>query len=138
MGENKMPTNKVTKDLDKFIRMEANNCSREEKMREIFGIDMKTATAREINNADASMSRWRKHPLYDQIWKEELKSQNYGDFSEALRVLRKGMQSKDGWLAMQSAINLISNATKRIYAGEESAITVKIEGMPDLGTPDQE
>ena len=107
-------------------------------MREIFGIDMKTATARDINNADASMSRWRKHPLYDQIWKEELKSQNYGDFSEALRVLRKGMQSKDGWLAMQSAINLISNATKRIYAGEESAITVKIEGMPDLGTPDQE
>lgn len=138
MGENKLPKDRVTKDLDKFIRMEANNCSREEKLREIFGIDIKTATAREINNADASMSRWRKHPMYDVVWKDELKSQNYGDFSEALKVLRKGMKSTDGWLALQSAVNLINNAGKRIYAGEDSAVTVRIEGMPDLGTPDQE
>lgn len=138
MGNNKIQKDRMTVQMDKFARMEANNCSREDKMREIFGIDMKTATAREINNADASMSRWRKHPLYDAIWKEELKSQNYDDFRDAMNVLRNGLKSKDGWLAMQSAINLISNATKRIYAGEESAITVKIEGMPDLGTPDGE
>ena len=137
MGRSKFPKDKMPVQLDKFARMEANSCSREDKMREIFGIDMKTATAREINNADACMSRWRKHPMYDAVWKDELKSQNYGDFSDAMNVLRNGMKSKDGWLAMQSAINLITNAAKRIYAGEDSAITVKIEGMPDIGTPDE-
>lgn len=137
-GNNKIQQDRMTVQLDKFARMEANNCTREDKMREIFGIDMKTATPREINNADASMSRWRKHPLYDQVWKEELKSQNYDDIRKAMDVLRDGLRSKDKWLAMQSAINLISNATKRVYAGEDTAVTVKIEGMPDLGTPDGE
>lgn len=138
MNNNKLPKDKVTTELDKFIRMEANNCSREDKLREIFGIDIKTAPKQVIANADVKMCRWRKHPMYDTIWKEEVKSQNYNDFRDSLNVLRKGLQSKDGWLAMQSAINLISNATKRIYAGEESAITVKIEGLPEIGTPDGE
>lgn len=135
---NKIPKDKMTVQIDKFARMEANNWSREDKLRELFGIDIKTATPREINNADVSMCRWRKHPMYDQVWKEELRSQNYDDIRKAMDVLRDGLKSNDKWLAMQSAINLISNATKRVYAGEDTAVTVKIEGMPDIGTPDGE
>ena len=139
MGAAKIPKNRVPVKLDHFIRMEANLCSREEKMRELFGIDLHTATAREINNADATMCRWRKHPLYDEVWKDELAQQDYGDYSTARRVLRDGMrQTDDRWLAMNSAIQVIANGNKRIFRDEQNTVNVKIEGMPDLGSPDDE
>jgi len=139
MGANKIPKDKAPVKLDKFIRMEANMVSREQKLKELFGVDLATASEKEIHNADATMSRWRKHPLYDEIWKDEVRSQEYADYTEARRVLRQGMrQQTDGWLAMNSAVNALSHASKRLFHDEDSAITVKIEGLPDIGTPDAE
>ena len=136
---NKLPKDKATVKLDLFARMEANMASREEKMLRIFGLDLKTADERLVHNADATMCRWRKHPMYDTIWKEEVRSQDYSDYTEARRILRQGMrQQKDGWLAMNSAVNALSNANKRLFHDEDSAVTVKIEGLPDIGSPDEE
>lgn len=137
-GNNKVPDDKLTRDMKLLAVMEANSASREEKMQKIFGIDMKTATEKEIHNADCKMSRWRKHPAFDQAWKEEARRWDYEDYILAREVFRKGMkQDKDGWLAMNSAVNALSNANKRLFHDEDTAVTVKIEGLPDLGTPDE-
>jgi len=139
MGKEKIPLDKVPVKLDKFIRMEANSCTREEKLRVIFGIDMRTATARQINNADATMCRWRKHPLYDAIWKDEISRQDYSDIAESLQTIRKHMrQDKDGWLSMNSAVNLLSQSSKRVYRAEENTVNVQITGLPELGSPDDD
>ena len=139
MGANKIPEDKLTRDIAKLAVMEANSASREDKLREIFGIDINTATEREINNADVKMCRWRKHPMFDQAWKEEQRRWCYEDFTLAMSVFRKGMkQDKDGWLAMNSAVNALSNANKRLFHDEDSAVTVKIEGLPDIGSPDDD
>ena len=85
------------------------------------------------------MSRWRKHPMFDQAWKEEARRWCYEDYATAMAVFRKGMkQDKDGWLAMNSAVNALSNANKRLFHDEDTAVTVKIEGLPDIGSPDDE
>jgi hypothetical protein len=138
MGANKIPKDKAPVKIDQFARMEANMVSREEKIRTLFGVDINTATAREINNCDATMSRWRRHPKFDDIWKDEVRSQEYADYSEARKVLRQGMRQSDGWLAMNSAVNVLSNANKRLFHDEDTAVTVKIEGLPDIGSPDSE
>jgi len=139
MGATKFPKDKLTKKVDQLARMEANGASRAEKLLVIFGVDMNTATAREINNADASMCRWRKHPMFDQAWKDEARKWDYEDYVMARKVFRKGMQQEsDGWLAMNSAVNALSNANKRLFHDEDSAVTVKIEGLPDIGSPDEE
>ena len=138
-GNNKVPEDKLTRDIAKLAVMEANSASREEKMRAIFGIDMATATEKEIHNADCKMSRWRKHPMFDQAWKEEARRWDYEDYILARQVFRKGMkQDKDGWLAMNSAVNALSNANKRLFHDEDTAVTVKIEGLPEIGSPDDE
>ena len=83
------------------------------------------------------MCRWRKHPMFDQVWKDEARKWDYEDYVLARQVFRKGMrQEDDRWLAMNSAVNAISNASKRIFHDEDSTVQVKIEGMPDLGTPE--
>ena len=138
-GQQKVFKDKLNKRIDKLARMEANCASREEKLREIFGIDIHTATPREINNADSNMCRWRKHPLFDTAWRDEARRWDYEDYAMARRVFRQGMRADDNpWLAMNSAVNAINNAGKRLFHDEDSAVTVKIEGMPDIGTPDQD
>ena len=139
MGANKTPQDKLTRNIAKLAVMEANSASREEKHREIFGVDIHTATDREINNCDVQMCRWRKHPMFDQAWKEEARRWDYEDYIMAREVFRKGMkQDKDGWLAMNSAVNALSNANKRLFHDEDQAVTVKIEGLPDIGSPDDD
>ena len=138
MGSERIPKDKLTKTIYRLAQMEANGASRAEKLKELFGIDVSTATAREINNADSKMCRYRKHPLFDTAWKEEYRRWDYEDYQLARKVFRQGMQQdKDGWLAMNSAVNAISNANKRLFHDEDTAVTVKIEGnLPELGTPD--
>ena len=139
MGNNKLPKDRTPKKIKLFAVMEANDATRAEKMKELFGIDMATATPREINNADATMSRWRRHPAYDIAWKEEQSTWDFRDYAKARRVLREGMkQDRDPWLAMNSAVNTLSTTTKRIFHDEESEVTVKIEGMPEIGSPDDD
>ena len=139
MGSNKFPKDKLTKRLDQFARMEANGASREEKLRVLFDLDINTATDRQINNADSCMSRWRKHPMFDQAWKDEARRWDYEDYVLAREVFRKGMrQDKDGWLAMNSAVNAISSAGKRLFHDEDTAVSVRIEGMPDIGSPEDQ
>jgi hypothetical protein len=138
-GNNKFQKDKLTRKVDMLARMEANDASREEKLLKIFGVDIHTATDREINRCDVNMSRWRKHPAFDTAWKDEARKWDYEDYALARKVFRQGMrQDNDKWLAMNSAVNAINNAGKRLFHDEDSAVTVKIEGMPDLGTPDQD
>ena len=137
-GNNKVPDDKLTRDIAKLAVMEANSASRADKMREIFGIDLATASEKEIHNADCKMSRWRKHPMFDQAWKEEARRWDYEDYIMAREIFRKGMkQDKDGWLAMNSAVNALNNANKRLFHDEDSTVSVRIEGMPDIGSPDE-
>ena len=140
MGANKVPQDKLTRQIDKFAKMEANGATRAEKLKALFNVDIDTASEREINNCDVQMCRWRKHPLFDQAWKEEARRWDYEDYRLAREVFRSGMkqQAQEPWLAMNSAVNAINQAGKRLFHDEDNAVTVKIEGMPDLGSPDQD
>lgn len=128
----------LTVDQDRFVRMEANGYTTEEIIREIFGLK-RSDDPKAYHAQESQLSRWRKHPKYEEVWKDEVRKQDFRDYTNARKVLRKSMNNeKDGWLAMQSAVNVMNNSGKRIYADEDSAVTVRIEGMPDLGTPDQD
>lgn len=140
MGVNAEKAELVTKKIMQLAVMEANDIPRKQKLMDIFGVDVDTATEREINNCDVQMSRWRKLPEFATAWKEAMKEWDFSDYQLARQVFRKGMrQEKDAWLAMNSAVNALSNASKRIFADESTAITVKIEGsIPEIGSPDDD
>lgn len=128
----------LTVEQDRFIRMEANGYTTAEIILDLFGAK-KEDDPKAYHALEMKLSRWRDHPKYEEVWKEEVRKQDFRDYITARTVLRKSMkQEKDGWLAMQSAVNALNNSGKRIYQAEDSAVTVKIEGMPDIGTPDGE
>ena len=136
-GNNKQYADKVTVQMDKFIRMEANGATRQEKLKEVFGIE--SMDDPKVHAADLKMCRWRKHPMFDTIWKDEVRKQDYGDYITARQVLRKSMKNeKDGWLAMNASVNVLNQANKRIFGADENTVTVQIQGMPDIGSPDDD
>jgi len=128
----------LTVEQDRFVRMEANGYTSAEIILELWGLK-KENDPKEFHNAEAKLSRWRDHPKYEETWKDEVRKQDFKDYVTARQVLRRSMrQEKDGWLAMQSAVNAMNNSSKRIYQAEDSAVTVRIEGLPDIGSPDDE
>lgn len=127
------PNPTMTTDQERFVRMQANGYEFPEIIKEIWGIDRSDA---HYHSYECKLSRWRNHPQYEAIWKDEIRKQDYSDYALAKTVLRKRVRSQDEWLSMQSAVNVLNNSGKRIFKDEENTVTVRIEGMPDLGSPD--
>ena len=125
----------LTKEQDRFVRMEANGMNGTEIIKEMWGI---TPDDEHFHAYECRLYRWRQHPKYEEVWKDEVRKQDYGDYTEARKTLRRTMRNeKDQWLAMQSAVNILNNSSKRIFGNEENNVTVNIQGMPDIGSPDQ-
>ena len=127
----------LTVDQEKFVRMEANGYTSAEIIMELFGMT-KEDDPKEYHNREAQLSRWRQHPKYEECWKDEIRKQDFSDYSLARKVLRKGMRSDEPWLAMNSAVNTLNNSGKRLFRDEENTVTVQIQGSIDLGSPDQD
>ena len=127
----------LTVDQEKFVRMEANGYTSAEIIMELFGMT-KEDDPKEYHNREAQLSRWRQHPKYEECWKDEIRKQDFSDYSLARKVLRKGMRSDEPWLAMNSAVNTLNNSGKRLFRDEENTVTAQIQGSIDLGSPDQD
>lgn len=130
------PIKPLTGVQEKFIRMSAQGRTRTEILKEVFGIDVQTADPKEISSADMKMYRWRRRPEFDSIWKDEVKKILYGCTAEAIQVIKGQMRDEVAWLQNKAANDLLNYGKQQIYGDEEKAVHVKIEGMPDLGSPD--
>ena len=125
----------LTLEQERFIRMEANGYSTPEIIMDLWHM-AEEDDPKAYHNYECKLSRWRKHPKYEETWKDEIRQYDFRDYSLARKVLRKGMRSSEDWLSMQAAVNALNNSGKRIFRDEENTVTVRIEGMPDLGSPE--
>lgn len=129
----------LTAQQELFVRLSAQGQSRDTIMREVFHLDLATSPENEIHNADAKMYRWRRHPDYESTWKREVKDILYGVTSEAIQVVRGQLRRDDQpWLQNKAANDLLNYGKSQIYGDEERAVHVKIEGMPEIGSPDDD
>ena len=119
--------------------MSAQGQSREAIMKAVFGVDPTKVDYRTANTCDCNMSRWRKLPEYEAIWKDEVKAILYGCTAEAIQTINAQLKAgEQAWLQNKAANDLLAYGKNQIYGDEERAIHVQIEGMPDLGSPDEE
>lgn len=125
----------LTVEQDRFVRMEANGMTSPEIIMELWGLQRGDEG---YHSMECKLTRWRQHPKYEEVWRDEVRKQDFGDYSLARKTLRRSMKDDDKWLAMQSAVNVLNNSGKRIFGAEENAVTVRIEGLPDIGSPDDQ
>ena len=129
------PKAELTVQQDQFVRMEANGLSSQEIIKALWDV---VPGDDNYHALECKLSRWRKHPKYVDTWMGEVRRNDFGDYVKARKTLRKSMDDSDKWLAMQSAVNVMSVAGKRIYGLEDSTVHVQIEGMPDIGSPEDD
>lgn len=121
----------------RYIQMKAQDCSQAEIMQEIFGLGP-DADPKEENKARQQCWRWRQHPSFDDLFEQEIRNILRIAGSEAVKVLVSQMKDKDQpWLQNKAANDVMNHRKQLVYGDDEKQITVKVEGMPELGIPDQ-
>ena len=84
------------------------------------------------------MYRWRHRPDAEAIWQDELKATVRRHVPAALGRIKSQVNSDTEWLANKAANDVIVLAGKiGVIKSEDTAISVKVEGMPELGSPDE-
>ena len=128
-----------TPEMKDWMKLVVRKASREEIFRELFHVELKELDPQEANKYDVKLCRWRKHPDYHNEWLAAFKEQ-WGDIlADAVAVVQEGLNDQDlPWRRTQHANLALAYGTKLIIGEEERAVHVKIEGMPDIGSPDDE
>ena len=135
----KQSTNGFTPEMKLWMQLVVRNASRKEIIQKLFHADLDTISDREANNYDVRMSRWRKHPDYAKEWLAAFKEQ-WGDIlADATDVLREGLHDEQQpWRRTQHANLALSYGTKLLVGEESTTVHVQFDGMPDIGSPDDD
>ena len=132
------PLGPMTAKIETMIRMEARGESHADVLKECFGLGPDCDPI-EKHNAEVKMSRWRRRPDAKPIWDDELAANVRRRVPGAISRLDKQIDNENDWVANKAANDYIGLAKALgVIKTEETAIKVQIEGMPDLGSPDEE
>ena len=129
------PKAELTAQQDRFVRMEANGFSGPDIIKAIWNADPGDPG---YHGYECKLSRWRKHPKYEEVWKDEVRRQAFPMMTKAMKKLNQQIDSPEGWLANKASNDIVNFAKQRIFGNEDNAVTVQISGMPDIGSPDTE
>ena len=131
------PIPAMTAKQELFCRMSARGCSRAEKIKALWGVDITGMTPNQLQKYDQQMYRWRKHPYFDQVWKDEVRKVLYQAAGKSISVLEKQLDKDDvPWLQNKAANDLLAQGRQVIWGEEEKSLHITFEGMPEVGEPD--
>lgn len=91
-----------------------------------------------VNKAYQKILSWAKEEEFDRCYKELCKQEALPRYSRAMALFDSQMGNKNPWVAQGAARELANRYGPTIMGEEQNTITVKVEGMPEMGTPDEE
>ena len=119
-----------------YAQMYAQNVPHKEILQKLFNVGP-DSTDKEKNRAEQQLWRWRHHPEFFTYFNAEIDRILNASANEAISVIRSQLRSNEPWLQNKAANDLM-NHRKTALQKDENQITVKVEGMPTLGTPDMD
>lgn len=88
-------------------------------------------------NARRRLRKLREDEKFQEYYRTLIKEWSIHHVGEALIELASQMHDKNGWLR-NKACNDILMQSKQFIGNDENTVVVKVEGMPELGIPDEE
>ena len=129
---------RMTAKIENFIRAEARGEPHDKILLEHFGID-ENSDPKERNRAEQQAWRWRHRPDAEAIWQDELKATVRRRVPASVNRITKQIDSDTDWLANKAANDILTLAGRiGVIKTEETALQVQIQGMPDIGSPDDD
>lgn len=127
----------LTVEQDRFVRMEANGYTSPEIIMALWGMK-ESDDPKAYHNLECKLSRWRKHPKYMETWKDEISNVSVKLMNKGLGKILHQMDANEPWLANKAANDGVNFAKSRIFADEDRMVTVHVEGLPDIGSPEDD
>ena len=132
------PMGKMTAQIENFIRMEARGEDYDTILKEIFDITPDHNQEKK-HAAQCKMHRWRTRPDAPAIWEDELKATVRRCVPMAVSKIRSQVSNENDWVANKASNDIMNLARSTgIFGNEERALTVRVEGIPEIGSPDDE
>lgn len=90
----------------------------------------------QIRNAKNRLRTLRKNEKFQEYYRSIITEWSVHNVGKALSKLASQMDDKNGWLA-NKACNDILNQSKNFTGSDDNTVLVKVEGMPELGVPEE-
>lgn len=88
-----------------------------------------------LTNAKQKLRKLRRNEKFQEYYRSIITEWTVHNVGKALTTLASQMDNSNGWLA-NKACNDILAQSKNFTGVDENTVVVKVEGMPELGTPD--
>jgi len=100
--------------------------------------DLCTYDKKKIENAKKRIRKLLKNPQFQEYYKVLLSEASYRFYGKALQKIGEQIDSSQEWLANKAANDILTRLNNNVVGDQERSIVVRVEGMPELGTPDAE
>lgn len=125
----------LTVEMERFIRLEAEGMTGPEIAEEIYGAERGTPL---WHSLEQKFSRWRHHPRYAEIWKDQVDKKLTRLMAKSIKKLDTQIDNTNDWLANKASNDIVNLAKTRIYADEDRTIHVQIGTGIELGKPESD
>jgi hypothetical protein len=108
--------------------------SDEEIAKELFrpGNDKK-----KLQNGKSKLQSLRRKPAFLEYYRSIVTEWSVHNVGRALLKIADQINDPNSWLANKAANDILTQSKRMIIGDEENTVTVKIEGMPELGEPEK-
>lgn len=122
-----------------FIRDDARGVPTDELIRRWMHVEPNNFTDKEKNKYAQRVFRWRHHSQYDIIWNDEVKQLLKRNVPASIARIGQQIDSDTEWLANKAANDTLNWASRTgVIKTEETALQVQIQGMPEIGSPEDD
>ena len=94
-------------------------------------------TEQQQKNAKARLRNLRKDEKFQEYYRSLVTEWSVHHVGKAYNKLVEQIDSDQPWLANKAANDVITQSKAMLTGMDDGTVVVKVEGMPELGTPDE-
>ena len=112
----------------------------EEIVYEIWGeFDKETDEGKKrLRNGKCRLRNLRNDEKFQEFYRSLVTEWRVHHAGKALETIAKQMESNQPWLANKAANDVLTYSKELITGADDNTVLIKFEGMPELGTPDDD
>lgn len=84
------------------------------------------------------VKRWMREPKFQETYRAMVHEIAMPDVARALGRISDQIDNENPWLANKAANDTLGRFYNDLMGVDENTVTIKVEGMPEIGTPDGE
>ena len=98
----------------------------------------KTETDNKLRAAKQRLRNLRRDEKFQEYYRSIITEWSVHNVGKALSKLSEQIDSNQPWLANKAANDVILQSKTLISGADDNTVVVKVEGMPELGSPEEE